>query len=148
MKKEKQVKSYQRRTKSGKVVTVRAHTAKYDAAEKAKEAAKKKGAGDEIGKVKGIKDIESYLREHPLDKMQEMMSDMLDDARAGKASYGELAKMIHADGKDASFLRKSHNKYAEQYGLNKIGGPKKSTKKARPVGSGTMGQNLKENLRR
>lgn len=68
MKKEKQVKSYQRRTKSGKVVTVRAHTAKYDAAEKAKEAAKKKGAGDEIGKVKGIKDIESYLREHPLIK--------------------------------------------------------------------------------
>lgn len=48
MKKEKQVKSYQRRTKSGKVVTVKAHTAKYDAAEKAKEAAKKKGAGKEL----------------------------------------------------------------------------------------------------
>lgn len=48
MKKEKTVKTYQRRTKSGKVVTVRQHTAKYDAAEKAMEAAKKKGAGDEL----------------------------------------------------------------------------------------------------
>lgn len=48
MKKEKQVKSYQRRTKSGKMVTVRAHTATYDAADKAKEAAKKKGAGKEL----------------------------------------------------------------------------------------------------
>lgn len=47
MKKEKQVKSYQRRTKSGKVVTVKAHTAKYDAADK-KEMTKKKGAGEEL----------------------------------------------------------------------------------------------------
>lgn len=48
MKKEKQVKSYQRRTKSGKMVTVRAHTAKYEAADKSKEVAKKKGAGKEL----------------------------------------------------------------------------------------------------
>ena len=45
MKKEKTVRAYQRRTKSGKVVTVRQHTAKYDAAE---DLAKKKGAGDEL----------------------------------------------------------------------------------------------------
>ena len=48
MKKEKTVRTYQRRTKSGKVVTVRQHTASYDAAEKAKEMSKKKGAGDEL----------------------------------------------------------------------------------------------------
>lgn len=48
MKKEKKVRTYQRRTKSGKMVTVRAHTASYEAAEKAKEAAKKKGAGEEL----------------------------------------------------------------------------------------------------
>lgn len=55
MKKEKQVKSYQRRTKSGKTVVVKAHTAKYDAAEeKAKnEARSKKGAGDEFKDMKG-----------------------------------------------------------------------------------------------
>lgn len=53
MKKEKKVRTYQRRTKSGKMVTVRAHTASYEAAEKAKEAAKKKGAGEELSsKVK------------------------------------------------------------------------------------------------
>lgn len=44
MKKEKTVRSYQRRTKSGKVVTVRQHTAKYEASEKPK----KKGAGVEL----------------------------------------------------------------------------------------------------
>lgn len=48
MKKEKKIRTYQRRTKSGKMVTVKAHTAKYDAAEHARELAKKKGAGDEL----------------------------------------------------------------------------------------------------
>lgn len=48
MKKEKTVRTYQRRTKTGKVVTVRQHTAKYDAAEKAKEVSKKEGAGKEL----------------------------------------------------------------------------------------------------
>lgn len=57
MQKEKQVKSYQRRTKSGKVVSVKAHTAKYTAAEeKAKESARsKKGSGEELEKLKGAK---------------------------------------------------------------------------------------------
>lgn len=50
MQKEKRVKSYTRRTKSGKMVTVKAHTAKYDAADMAKEALKKKGAGGELEK--------------------------------------------------------------------------------------------------
>lgn len=49
MQKEKTVKSYQRKTKSGKVVTVKQHTAKYNAADMAKEALKKKhGAGKEL----------------------------------------------------------------------------------------------------
>lgn len=48
MKKEKQVRSYKRRTKSGKTVTVKAHTAKYEAADKAKEVSKKEGAGKEL----------------------------------------------------------------------------------------------------
>lgn len=52
MKKEKTVKTYQRRTKTGKVVTVKQHTAKYDAAEALKEAAKKKGAGEELENLK------------------------------------------------------------------------------------------------
>lgn len=50
MKKEKQVKTYQRKTKSGKITTVKAHTAKYDAAEDmAKKAIlARKGAGEEF----------------------------------------------------------------------------------------------------
>ena len=52
MKKEKTIKTYQRRTKSGKMVTVKQHTAKYDAADRAKEMASKEGAGDELAAKK------------------------------------------------------------------------------------------------
>ncbi len=49
MKKEKTIRTYQRKTKSGKITTVKSHTAKYDAAaEVAKKAARKKGAGGEL----------------------------------------------------------------------------------------------------
>lgn len=49
MKKEKNIKAYQRRTKTGKMVTVKAHTAKYDAAEELKKAAARAlGAGGEL----------------------------------------------------------------------------------------------------
>ena len=56
MKKEKIIKTHTRRTKSGKTVTVRQHRAKYDAAEEAKQLAKKIGAGKELEKKfsKGI----------------------------------------------------------------------------------------------
>ena len=53
MKKEKQVRTYQRKTKSGKVVVVRAHKAKYDAAEDLKKSiTKKKGSGLEMESLK------------------------------------------------------------------------------------------------
>ncbi len=52
MKAEKKVRTYTRRTKSGKTITVKAHTAKYDAADK-KRISKKEGAGEEI---EGLKD--------------------------------------------------------------------------------------------
>ena len=54
MKKEKKIKAHTRRTKSGKTITVKAHTAKYDAADELKKAAKKKGAGDELEKRRVI----------------------------------------------------------------------------------------------
>lgn len=57
MKKEKTVRTYQRRTKSGKMITVREHKASYDAAEEArKAAAKKTGAGEELSKKKAVKE--------------------------------------------------------------------------------------------
>lgn len=49
MKKEVVVRSYKRRTKDGKVITVRQHTSKYESSG----ATKEKGAGDEL---KGKKD--------------------------------------------------------------------------------------------
>ena len=58
MKQEKQVKTYTRRTKAGKTVTVKAHTARYDAADK-KDASKKKGAGKEFEERK-----DSFLLDH------------------------------------------------------------------------------------
>lgn len=65
MKKEKTIRTYQRRTKSGKMVTVRQHTASYDAAEKAMEAAKKKGAGEELEAKKAKKLKETPIVEQP-----------------------------------------------------------------------------------
>lgn len=68
MKKEKQVRSYKRRTKSGKTVTVKAHTAKYEAAdEKAKEVSKKPGAGKELEERKK----KPVQLETPFDKEEE-----------------------------------------------------------------------------
>ena len=68
MKKEKQVRSYKRRTKSGKTVTVKAHTAKYEAAdEKAKEVSKKPGAGKELEERKK----KPMQLEIPFDKEEE-----------------------------------------------------------------------------
>lgn len=64
MKKEKTIKTYQRRTKSGKVVTVKQHTAKYDAADKAKEMASKKGAGEELAAKKGMPDHNLPMNEY------------------------------------------------------------------------------------
>lgn len=61
MKKEKQVKAYQRKTKSGKVVTVKAHTAKYDSAEeKAKAVAKKEGAGEEFDRYRATRGLNPF----------------------------------------------------------------------------------------
>lgn len=67
MKKEKTIRAYKRKTKSGKVVNVRQHTAKYDAAEEFKKMVQKKGAGDELERkltAKELKDVESIVSEN------------------------------------------------------------------------------------
>ena len=111
MKKEKQVKSYKRRTKSGKTVTVKAHTAKYEAAdEKAKEVSKKPGAGKELEERKK----KPVQLETPFGKEEE--KKVLDEVK-------ETTK------------KESSKKPAE----------KKTSKKVRPVGSGTNGPEPKSN---
>lgn len=67
MKKEKTIRAYKRKTKSGKVVNVKQHTAKYDAAEEFKKMMQKKGAGDELERkltAKELKDVESIVSEN------------------------------------------------------------------------------------
>ena len=60
MKKEKTIKTHTRKTKSGKTVQVKQHTAKYDASDMAKDYLKsKKGAGEELSKMEGLKDKEA-----------------------------------------------------------------------------------------
>lgn len=84
MKKEKQIKSYQRKTKSGKTVTVKSHTAKYDATEKAREAAKKKGAGEELLKKK--KTTSKKPLEEQVEEKMELLKEKMDSkkVKAGK----------------------------------------------------------------
>ena len=62
MKAEKKVRTYTRRTKSGKTVTVKAHTAKYEAADK-KSISKKEGAGKELEERKKKIQVESPFEE-------------------------------------------------------------------------------------
>ena len=75
MQKEKKVRTYQRRTKSGKMVTVRAHTAKYDAAEEAKELAKKKGSGDELEMRKRKLAMEQLAGKKAADILEEKLKE-------------------------------------------------------------------------
>ena len=79
MKKEKIIKTHTRKTKSGKIVTVRQHTAKYDAAEEAKKLAKKIGAGKEFQSKKAIEKTPKYTA----------TSDLYD-----KETHGEFLKKL------------------------------------------------------
>lgn len=93
MKKEKQVRSYKRRTKSGKTIIVRAHTAKYDAAdEKAKNTSKKEGAGKELEERKK----KPTKLEIPFNKEEEkkVLDEVKDTAekKAGKKSVEKNAE--------------------------------------------------------
>lgn len=106
MKKEKTVRTYQRRTKSGKMVTVREHKASYNAAEEArKAAAKKAGAGSELSKKKAAME-ESPLGFSADDYKEWYHWDMEDDANNEAALRVEKA-LTKKMGK------KAYNKYLE-----------------------------------
>lgn len=123
MKKEKKVRTYQRRTKSGKTITVRAHTASYEAAEKAKEAAKKKGAGEELSS-KVRKGEEWKL---PMDEFLKKLKE----ERAQKRD--EETKKVE----DEKPKKKSEKKTEKKT-------PAKKTTKKRTVGTGTNGPEPKK----
>lgn len=126
MKKEKKVRTYQRRTKSGKTVTVRAHTASYEAAEKAKEAAKKKGAGEELASK--VKKGEEWKL--PMDEFLKKLKDDRDE----KKWNDEVLKSWKSD--DEKSKKKSKKKTEKTLSENTI--------KKRTVGTGTNGPELKK----
>lgn len=115
MKKEKQVKAYQRKTSSGKVVTVKAHTAKYDAAEeKAKKAAKsKKGAGDEYSLLKGVnvKDFKDWYLFDDWDTPEESwpesvrVADSYLKSSLGKKGYDEYCAKVDKSWSPAGYVK-------------------------------------------
>lgn len=93
MKKEKTIRTYQRKTKSGKITTVKSHTAKYDAAaEVAKKAARKKGAGGELqAKITKMPDPKLELQQY-LDELKKSRSGASSDT--AKTTKKKLKKPV------------------------------------------------------
>lgn len=112
MKAEKKVRTYTRRTKSGKTVTVKAHTAKYDAADK-KDATKKKGAGKELeerkksvksewGKMSArqIKDAKEIMEQTGISQKEAIKAVMSYKPQKGEIGYKESgSRSPHARGR-------------------------------------------------
>lgn len=103
MKKEKQIKSYTRRTKSGKTVTVRAHSAKYDAADElVKSLLKKKGSGKEFELAVDTKGVDKLVNEMadsgrllvPVSKEEFRAWYHEPDSIAGKAAGKKLRSVL------------------------------------------------------
>lgn len=103
MKKEKQIKSYTRRTKSGKTVTVRAHSAKYDAADDlVKSLLKKKGSGKEFELAVDTKGVDKLVNEMadsgrlivPVSKEEFRAWYHEPDSIAGKAAGKKLRSLL------------------------------------------------------
>lgn len=124
MKKEKSVRTYQRKSKNGKVVTVRSYKAKYDAAEEArKEMAKRAGAGDELKKRKsaapadlGFTADEFKIWANDLDVEEAKRIDKILVKKYGEKAVQKLADEINAGNSrthKAVFARLSSEKLME-----------------------------------
>ena len=104
MQKEKSVRTYQRKSKNGKVITVRSYKAKYDAAEEArKEMAKRAGAGDELKKKKsaapadlGFTADEFKIWANDLDEKEAKRIDKILVKKYGEKAVQKLADEINA----------------------------------------------------
>lgn len=79
MQRTKTIRAHKRKTSTGKTVQVKQHTAKYDAADFAKEVAKKRGAGSEFSAMQNIR-AEQPDYGFTLDEYREWYNwDMIDD---------------------------------------------------------------------
>lgn len=134
MKKEKQIKAHTRRTKSGKTVAVKAHTAKYDAADMAKEALKKKGAGAEFVARKspfGNKAAKNLNR-----LIEERKDEHFSTAEARK-KYGYVIDHNIDGSMKVTYDKRPVKGEAEIMKKN-------STSKKKPIGAGSTGRTKKK----
>ena len=119
MKKEKTVKEYKRRTKSGKLITVRQHTATYEASSDPKKAV---GSGKELKKKESIKErfdkaaAELASRPDPKDMTDEEVLKEWEELQGhwrnskGRYSHYTERKMRNKDwSKRVNKLRKRYN---------------------------------------
>lgn len=152
MKKEKTIRTYQRKTKSGKITTVKSHTAKYDAAaEVAKKAARKKGAGDELQakltkKVPAKKQTKSASKSSGLSSTEFKAWYHDPKSKEGRAAAKKLKEQVGAE-KYKELNKKANDSYSSRGHISlfkSIGSdstskaaPKKPLKK--PVGGGITG---------
>lgn len=107
MKKEKKVRQYTRKTKSGKTVIVKAHTAKYDAADKAKEIAKKKGAGEELEERKKKKPTQLEI---PFDFDKEEEKKVLDEIKDTEKKASKKVRPVGSGTNGPTPKKKSEEK--------------------------------------
>lgn len=137
MKKEKTIKAYKRRTKTGKVVSVRGYNAKYDAADELKNSiAKKEGAGEELRNR-----METYFGFSKDDYKQWYHWDMVDDPdnQAALRAKNGLIKLMgksayakYEDEQTGNYSSRGHIKsfkaINEKYVFNAINKEKPSRK--------------------
>lgn len=156
MQKEKTVKSYQRKTKSGKVVTVKQHTAKYNAADMAKEALKKKhGAGKEFetkkkgdyfsrgSKMGTVEPVSDFFTDPFIEKLaEETKGTKYFIGKSGKGyslySVNSKGKYEHEDGWDDGAPTAAVKKALKSVGLSFKGGKIQEAAK-KPIGTGVNG---------
>lgn len=137
MQKTKTVRAYTRKTRTGKSVQVRQHTAKYDAADFAKEASKRAGAGSEYAKMQS----ESVSADYGFtpDEYREWYHwDMIDDPdnASAKKVEGILKQSLGARGYKKYFNEMSDTYTAKGHsrafkGLSSV--MPKETPKPKPV---------------
>ena len=156
MKKEKTVRTYQRRTTSGNMMPVREHKASYDAAEEArKAAAKKAGAGSELSKKKAIKE-ENPLGFSEADYKEWYHWDMENDAnneaalrvekaltkKMGKKAYNKYLEDM-SNSYSARGHKKAHQSLLDEYTAQQKKQDAESSKAAKDIARGAMGKESK-----
>lgn len=159
MQKEKQVRSYKRRTKSGKIITVRSHTAKYEAADKTGEISKKKGAGKELEERKkkpvqleipfGKEEEKKVLDEVKETAKKESSKKPAEKKTTDKGTRRASGAKLNEDGtfvseKDYKKSIAHRKKKGARISPEEVKAIKKweaahKEEKVRPVGSGTVG---------